>query len=66
MGILNLANYKVVSVTGAHVATTGIFILASDLYLHTTFANSEGATIDVFLHYDMKVIIQDGVLTVSV
>ena len=45
---------------------SAVSTLGSDLYLNATFASSEAATVDVFLHYDMKLIIQDGVLTVHV
>ena len=45
---------------------SGVSTLGSDLLLNATFANSEGATIDTFLHYDMKLIIKDGILTVNV
>ena len=45
---------------------SGVSTLGSDLYLNATFASSEAATIDVFLHYDMKLIISDGMLTVHV
>ena len=45
---------------------SGASTLGSDLYLNATFANSEGATIDTFLHYDVKLIIKDGILTVNV
>ena len=45
---------------------SGVSTLGSDLLLNATFANSEAATIDTFLHYDMKLIIKDGVLTMHV
>ena len=41
-------------------------ILGSDLYLNATFANSAAAVIDVFLHYDVKLIIKDGILSLNV
>ena len=45
---------------------SGVSTLGSDLYLNATFASSAAATIDVYLHYDMKLIIKDGVLTMHV
>ena len=45
---------------------SGVSTLGSDLYLNATFANSTAATIDCFLHYDIKLIIKDGVLTMHV
>ena len=45
---------------------SGVSTLGSDLYLNATFGNSEAATIDMFLHYDIKLIIKDGILTVNV
>ena len=45
---------------------SGVNTLGSDLYLNAMFANSAAGTIDVFLHYDMKLIIQDGIFIVNV
>ena len=45
---------------------SGVSTLGSDLYLNATFGNSEAATIDTFLHYDMKLIIKYGILTINV
>ena len=45
---------------------SGVNILGSDLYLNATFASSAAGTADVYLHYDMKLIIKDGILTVHV
>ena len=45
---------------------SGVNTLGSDLYLSATFSASEAATIDTFLHYDMKLIIKDGVLSINV
>jgi hypothetical protein len=56
MGILNYLNYQLTgaNATGADQDHTG------------TFSGSAAATIDVYLHYDMKLIIRDGMLTVHV
>ena len=45
---------------------SGVNTLGSDLYLSATFSASEAATIDTFLHYDIKLIIKDGVLSITV
>ena len=45
---------------------SGVSTLGSDLYLNATFSGSASGTIDVYLHYDMKLIIKDGVLTIHV
>ena len=45
---------------------SGVNTLGSDLYLSATFSASEAATIDTFLHYDMKLIIKDGILSINV
>ena len=45
---------------------SGVSTLGSDLYLNATFASSASGTIDVYLHYDIKLIIRDGMLTVHV
>ena len=45
---------------------SGVNTLGSDLYLNATFSNSAVAVIDTFLHYDIKLIIKDGILTMNV
>ena len=48
---------------------SGISTLGSDLYFsanYTATKVAEAAILDYFLHYDMKIIIQDGIMTVNV
>ena len=45
---------------------SGVNTLGSDLYLNATFASSAAAVIDFFLHYDVKLIIKDGILSINV
>ena len=48
---------------------SGISTLGSDLYYsgnYTSASFADSAVFDFYLHYDMKLIIQDGVLTVHV
>ena len=45
---------------------SGVNTLGSDLYLNATFASSDAAVINTFLHYDIKLIIKDGILTINV
>ena len=45
---------------------SGVSTLGSDLYLNATFGGSAAGAIDVYLHYDMKLIIKDGVLSINV
>ena len=45
---------------------SGLNTISNDLYLSATFSASDAATIDTYLHYDMKLIIKDGILTVNV
>lgn len=46
---------------------SGVNTLGSDLYLNATLADTaDGGTVDVFLHYDVKLIIKDGILTINV
>ena len=43
----------------------GANTLGNDLYFSATFDSMAAAMFDFFLHYDMKLIIKDGVLTVN-
>ena len=46
---------------------SGVNTLGMDLYLNATLADTtDGGTGDVFLHYDVKQIIKDGILTINV
>ena len=45
---------------------SGVNTLGSDLYLNATFASSAAAVVDVYLHYDIKLIIKDGILSINV
>ena len=45
---------------------SGVSTLGSDLYLNATLGGSAAGTIDVYLHYDMKLIIKDGILSINV
>ena len=46
---------------------SGVSTVGSDLYFSANFSVSTPASIfDYFLHYDVKLIIQDGVLTLHV
>ena len=46
---------------------SGASRIGSDLYFSATFSTATSAAIfDYFLHYDVKLIIQDGVLTLHV
>ena len=45
---------------------SGISTLGSDLIYSANYAALPAAVFDFFMHYDMKLIIQDGILTVHV
>ena len=45
---------------------SGASTLGNDLYFSANFDAMAAAIFDFFLHYDMKLIIKDGVLTVHV
>ena len=87
MGILNAANYVVVTPTRADFSGNGgYFVIGQDFetysgksgqllsgclaigsYLNfsaNTGAMASGSIFDFFLHYDLKLIIKDGILTV--
>ena len=44
----------------------GVITLGSDYFSSNIGAMAAGAVFDFFLHYDMKLIIKDGILTVHV
>ena len=81
MGIINYTNYQFhnckwcaywnicdfESYSGKSGALlSGVSTLGSDLYLNAGFSGSAAATIDVYLHYDIKLNIKDGLLTIHV
>ena len=50
----------------SYTVKSGALLSGRDLYLNAIFASSATAVIDVFLHYDVKLIIKDGILSLNV